>query len=612
MATVSEPSKILTDDVLDFLSGVAAVEFAQKFVKKYKLSDASVGAIMNLAEDVTRSDIALEQLPAELMKQFKLSEAVSKQAAIEMAEERLLPVQQVIGDVRGQIQKWGGDLSMIPEAQAKTVSPESFTHSFVLSLPGDMPSHLESRLEHFLLSYLIKHSNRAEIVEDMMRAEKVGGLAFEEKDAGSLLDYFDEKKANVKFEKEIGGVSLVGDGRDRPAQSVPNKIVKPIELLAIDPSPVKISPPLQGGDKGVVVPSSVPREEKREILPVVRMTQKPDAFSETDEKEIEEIKVQKQSALEKPLNTPATIEDMVANVCSIDSMRFTDQKLGDRCKQIVESRLREVRTASDTQNLLERSVEAGGLGVTGRKLSDMMQSIERGVDEFQTVFAKKVENERKEFVEGQVTRDLAKQSLAEKEEKAMTKRYVEMTGKIPDAHIQAASPSGSRVSGAVSAGQALQAREEKIDTAKVRSAIESAKPSLPPPLQGGVGGGHAVARPDMSDVRFIKRLSGPIDELRSMSLIDFRRLSNNTTDAAEKIKGQVDLVENQGYEKKVEAIRAWQSSPLYQMYLKIARAAMQEGVPLEEARLAQEKTSESLLTKEELSAILKLNSELRF
>ncbi|MEK7452594.1 MAG: hypothetical protein AAB664_04600, partial [Patescibacteria group bacterium] len=108
------------------------------------------------------------------------------------------------------------------------------------------------------------------------------------------------------------------------------------------------------------------------------------------------------------------------------------------------------------------------------------------------------------------------------------------------------------------------------------------------------------------------RLSGPIEELQAMTLTDFRRLAKDPMIASEKLKDQVDLVEDQGYEKKVEAIRAWQSSPLYQMYLKIARTSMQEGIPLEEARRAQEKSGELVLSKEELSAILQLNSLLRF
>jgi hypothetical protein len=81
--------------------------------------------------------------------------------------------------------------------------------------------------------------------------------------------------------------------------------------------------------------------------------------------------------------------------------------------------------------------------------------------------------------------------------------------------------------------------------------------------------------------------------------------------AIEKMVSLVHLVEDQGYDKRVEAVRAWQSSPLYQQYLTIARNAMQEGKPLEEMRSALAKSGETL-TKDELTAILKLNGELRF
>ncbi|MEK7452180.1 MAG: hypothetical protein AAB664_02485, partial [Patescibacteria group bacterium] len=470
---------VLPENVLDFLSDVGAVEFAQEFVKKYHIEESEVSSVMNLAEDITRSDISIADLPKELTQQFGLDDVTAKQAAVELAEARLLPVAEVIGDVRSWIQKWGGDLSVLPEVVEKGVSAESFVHGFVLQLPGEMPSHLENRLENFFLMYLQNPANHGRVVEDMMRSEKVGGLAFEKKDAENLLDYFDEKKGGTKFVKEIGGID-VGEGFDLPAgrqvpilvssESKPN-IMIPVELA----EPIVIPKKIISTKPVEVVKTAV---DLREVQ-TINKPSKPDAYSETDEKEIEEIKIKKQAALEKSVDVPVTVEEMIIKVCSIDSMRFDDQKLGDRCRQIVESRLREVRTAVDTQVLLEKSVDAGGLGVSGRKLSDMMQSIENGVESFQKIFAKKVEDDRKNIVDTQAVRAQEKKTLAEQEEKSMTKRYVAMTGKIPDAHASPIAPTESRVSGAVSQAEALHMREQKIDTAKVRSVIESAKPITP-------------------------------------------------------------------------------------------------------------------------------------
>ncbi len=243
----------------------------------------------------------------------------------------------------------------------------------------------------------------------------------------------------------------------------------------------------------------------------------------------------------------------------------------------------------------------------------MMQAIENAFDVFMKHAAEKVAQDKVSYLEKQRAEETEKQTLSEKEEKMMTKRYVELTGKMPDAHVTPVAPGTARVSAAVSQDAALASKEQQIDTQKVRSVIEATRQKQDPlqlPLVKGEGSGQG-ARPFVQDVTFAKRLSGPIDELHAMSLVDFRRMAKNAEQAAEKISDLAHLVEEQGYEKRVEAIRAWQSSSLYQLYLSITRAAMQEGKPLEEARSDLAKTSETL-TKEELAAILKLNNELRF
>ena len=296
---------------------------------------------------------------------------------------------------------------------------------------------------------------------------------------------------------------------------------------------------------------------------------------------------------------------MIETTCKLPSMQFTDELLLERCRQIVGARLRDVRNASDTQKLLERSVDAGGLGVSGRKLADMMQVIEQTVDRLAAQSIQKVEEDRREIVASKQVRVEEEKMLAEKEQKMLTKRYVELTGKMPLDHIDSVSPTLSRVSAAVSVADTLQSREQKIDTAKVRSVIEETKKEkeiTPVP----------AVRPTVADVQFVRRLSGPIDELHAMTLTDFRRLAKDTTSCTERVKDQVDLVGDQGFEKRVEAIRAWQASPMYQMYLSIGSTAMEEGKPLEAIRAEMEKAGGLVLTKEELAAMLKLNSELRF
>jgi len=118
--------------------------------------------------------------------------------------------------------------------------------------------------------------------------------------------------------------------------------------------------------------------------------------------------------------------------------------------------------------------------------------------------------------------------------------------------------------------------------------------------------------PSMQEVTFTKRLSGPLDELRTLSLTDFRRLSRDPGQAATKVKDKVDLMEDQGYDKKVEAVQAWRSSPVNQQYVQLTRDAVLSGVSVADILTKKRAEGVEVLSDEELKAVMQLNADLRF
>ena len=231
--------------------------------------------------------------------------------------------------------------------------------------------------------------------------------------------------------------------------------------------------------------------------------------------------------------------------------------------------MREVRTAEQTRSQLERSVDAGGMGVTGRRLADMLSMIEGEVTRYQEASMVKQEQEKGAAKEARQKKVIEKQDVAKQEEAQLAKRYEQLTG-------------------------------------QVRNAIEQSKiPAAPkrPRVQ---------AQASMQEIAFEKRLTGPVEELRMLSLLDFRRLSSDPKQAATKVKDKVGLLEEQGYDKKIEGIKAWRESPLNKLYMGVTRDAVLKGMPvvqlLSERRAAKEET----LTDEELKMMMELNAELRF
>ncbi|MCK4554441.1 hypothetical protein KAU19_05810, partial [Candidatus Parcubacteria bacterium] len=73
---------------------------------------------------------------------------------------------------------------------------------------------------------------------------------------------------------------------------------------------------------------------------------------------------------------------------------------------------------------------------------------------------------------------------------------------------------------------------------------------------------RALGRDRGSGAEFRPKVMGPIDELKYMDLISFRRLDQNLVKIVEKIKEKINLLEEEDYAKRLKGIKAWRTSPV--------------------------------------------------
>jgi len=116
----------------------------------------------------------------------------------------------------------------------------------------------------------------------------------------------------------------------------------------------------------------------------------------------------------------------------------------------------------------------------------------------------------------------------------------------------------------------------------------------------------------IEDVKHVPRLEGPVDELKNMDLVNFRRLSRSPQEAARKIKEKIIYLEEEKYSKRIEGIRAWRTSPLNKLYLQIGQDSIAGKKSVEEILKARVTGGGEFLTTDEFEAIMALNKELRF
>jgi len=116
----------------------------------------------------------------------------------------------------------------------------------------------------------------------------------------------------------------------------------------------------------------------------------------------------------------------------------------------------------------------------------------------------------------------------------------------------------------------------------------------------------------MKDIVADKRLVGPIDELKSMRLVDFRRLGNSTTERLQKIKSHIEELEDESFRKKVQAVQAWRSNPIYKMYVSIGSQGLMGTQTVADVIKEKQEKGEEILTQEEFEQLTDFNKKLKY
>jgi hypothetical protein len=309
-------------------------------------------------------------------------------------------------------------------------------------------------------------------------------------------------------------------------------------------------------------------------------------------------------------------QDVAKNVLFHAQLTLPDGEAQKRFVAAVDARLRDVRGAFETRALLEAPLEQNGVGISGMALANIMEGLEAAVTVRERAAAVRLAQER----DLQRQQKLAEQKGAvaheQREAGVMNKRFAEITGQAPTEHVEPVAPTATRASVAVPAADQLAARDQQIDTHKVLQAIRETQAPVTPaavtPVHSAASIPTPEGRPKVQDIRFERKLAGPLEELRQLTLVDFRRLSKDPVQAATKIHDLVNLLSDQGYDRKIAAIQAWRESPVSQQYVHLSQEALLNGKSIHDLLKEHHNKGEETFSEDELRVVIDLNTTLRF
>jgi len=287
-----------------------------------------------------------------------------------------------------------------------------------------------------------------------------------------------------------------------------------------------------------------------------------------------------------------TLEALLERIMNDCGFHSADASLEKRVRNIVSSRLRDIRGSEETAKLLAK-ISQGQRDLSRDLVEKIVMYTEQAFLEFQRkVIERTLQRERAYRVRAREEVLEQKREEIFANEKDLNERFKKLTGKDMPMTL----PRGEEVN---------KSRNQEIKTAPERRVnVTLSSKSVAPSYKNNTE--------PVADVKYQRQLSGPTEELKNMRLTDFRRLSKDPKEAIKKLLAKLELLNADGYEKKVAGVMAWRESPIMKLYMTVTKASLDEAIPLTAVLEEKRRTIPEMLTFEECSAIRELNSKLRY
>ncbi len=251
-----------------------------------------------------------------------------------------------------------------------------------------------------------------------------------------------------------------------------------------------------------------------------------------------------------------------------------DEHLMTRLRNLVSSRLRDVRNREQIFTVLQREEKVGGMGFDAAEAERITLVIENAYNENRAAVEQeahgkilKIQEEQKSKVEERKARESEEHAAWYRDKVRASKGEDALRGIITNTNQRAP------VAGA--------------PTLKAPSGVD-----------GITGPGS--------------RLTGLADELGGMDIEAYRRLSRDPQQAAEKVVEKLETLKRESFDRWTEGVEAWRKSPLQQQYLKLVTESFSSGKPVAQLVEEKRKTDPRLPSAEELGSIISLNGRIQF
>lgn len=386
-----------------------------------------------------------------------------------------------------------------------------------------------------------------------------------------------------------------------PSPAVPRPAVKPVAVQNA-PMPFRPSPPVQ--DLGSVPTPFIDR---------------------ADEEEIKRHAAELQKMVAQPgVDAVVTAQTIIDGAIRKHGLTFENDVMLKRFSKVLESYIRGLRNAIETQDVLQRQTKIGGLAIEASVAAAVMESVVAETDRLH------------QPVSGTKTRTYQAPQPVEKPAQpqgmyaAAPPAFVPRPGgAAPALRGEPAAPAKPVMPADMAAAlAAIRPSVAPVAPAPIIAPVPQppARPAMPfPETPRPAAPTHELYgqsdqsmprirqsmrqdKPQMIDIRQPIGVVGPVEEVHQIDLQEFRRLATNPVESADKVYEKIELLEEESWEMRMQAVQAWRTSPLFLLYLSIGRESMDENTAVGEVIRKRREAQQPFLLAEEFNAINTLNA----
>lgn len=340
-------------------------------------------------------------------------------------------------------------------------------------------------------------------------------------------------------------------------------------------------------------------------------------FSPEDEEEVKNLTTRiknYQEEVEKPVdNSFGVIEKVVSQM----RIKQSSEDLDKRFRAILQTYLKGIRNKVDTKQTLIKPIKDGGLGMDGIFVDNVLLITDKinndmggaaipakplkkiNLPEDISKDAEKKDAGLADSLKQNETRDAPynfKELEKDKSKEAEEKKKIQSTDEKQEIPKKEKDKPGA------------EPLAEKADRPPATKQFAPALPAMSNIRQAPSPEGKVR----MDDVKYVPKLTGPVDELKELSLVNFRRLSEDPEAAAKNIEQKIGFLEEESYSRRLAGIEAWRQSPINKLYLRVGEDSINLKKSVSDIIREQTKEGGDGLSLPEFEAIMELNKKLRF